>query len=631
MSDQKLKGGLMIIGSLYWDNDPFRLELREKFLDMDSTKTVDAPIRYGRSSQKRETYTMVFSSGLSSDEQGKTKLVSLKEEYCTTEKIEEANKAIINAEHKKETHLGRYNWGWGCLSVLLNPKFNDQKISDLWDRNFGNGFDPSQYMVGKEQPVVKSNGQLQIPWLDSYNDYDFIIVTATKPEIEKYPNADELTGIFKKNDEYFIGNYETGIRTFQDDKIIKPLMDSKGFKKTKAGWIPKDWAITKLGKHSTKVGSGSTPRGGDKVYTENGTPFLRSQNVNDNKLILKGVKYIPKHINDKMKGTLVKRHDVLLNITGASIGRSCVVPDNFEIGNVNQHVCIVRLKKDELNPEFVQGFLSTYQGQKTIFRSQLGGNREGLNHQGVRGIDVPQPKLPEQKAIAKILSTWDKAIENLTQLIFEKQQKKKALMQQLLTRKKRFPGYDGEWKELKLGEYFTERKESKIEDLPLLSIGSSGVYPQTESNKKDTSNTDKAKYKRICPDDIGYNTMRMWQGRSALSSLEGIVSPAYTIVTPKENADVLFFSYLFKFPYVVHRFFRNSQGLVDDTLNCKFKDFAIVKVMVPPTKEEQTKIAQVLKNADAEIKVLEKKKDHLQDQKKGLMQQLLTGKKRLEI
>jgi type I restriction enzyme S subunit len=100
--------------------------------------------------------------------------------------------------------------------------------------------------------------------------------------------------------------------------------------------------------------------------------------------------------------------------------------------------------------------------------------------------------------------------------------------------------YWGEWKELHLGEMFTERNETKFFDLPLLSIGQNGVYPQDESVKKDTSNEDKSKYKRICPGDIGYNTMRMWQGRSALSELEGIVSPAYTVVIPKKNTDSTF-------------------------------------------------------------------------------------------
>jgi type I restriction enzyme S subunit len=204
-------------------------------------------------------------------------------------------------------------------------------------------------------------------------------------------------------------------------------------------------------------------------------------------------------------------------------------------------------------------------------------------------------------------------------------------MQNLLTGKMRLKGFSGEWREVHLGEFFSERNETRHIELTLLSIGQSGIYPQDESIKKDTSNADKSKYKRICPGDIGYNTMRMWQGRSALSDLEGIVSPAYTVISPKENADSQFFAYLFKTPKLTHLFWRNSQGLVDDTLNCKFKDFSIVKVVLPQTREEQTTIARVLQIADQEISLLKSKADKLRKQKKGMMQVLLTGKVRLKL
>lgn len=123
--------------------------------------------------------------------------------------------------------------------------------------------------------------------------------------------------------------------------------------------------------------------------------------------------------------------------------------------------------------------------------------------------------------------------------------------------------------------------------------------------------------------------MRMWQGRSALSTLEGIVSPAYTILKPRKNADALFYSYLFKTPKMVNLFWRNSQGLVGDTLNCKYKDFSIIKAMLP-LKDEQTAIAQILQTADKEISLLKVKEGLLRVQKKGLMQQLLTGKIRIK-
>ena len=401
-----------------------------------------------------------------------------------------------------------------------------------------------------------------------------------------------------------------------------------GYKLTKLGWIPEDWDFDKSGNAIRYFGGAAFK---SKDQTEAGVRWLKIANIGINSAKWNKESFLPDEFIDDHKRYLLGSGDIVMALTRPILDdklKITMLTEDDCPALLNQRVAKLMAKNGHVI-EFIYHLFQTPYFVHSMNVCMAGTDPPNIGNVDLESIKIPLPSYSEQKAIAQVLSTWDKAIENLTQLIFEKQHKKKALMQALLIGKKRFSGFDREWKEVKLGEYFMERKESKRPDLPLLSIGSTGVYPQAESNKKDTSNADKAKYKRICPDDIGYNTMRMWQGRSALSSLEGIVSPAYTIVTPKENADVLFFSYLFKFPYVVHRFFRNSQGLVNDTLNCKFKDFAIVKVLVPSTKEEQTKIAQVLKNADAEIKVLEKKKDHLQDQKKGLMQQLLTGKKRL--
>jgi type I restriction enzyme S subunit len=177
---------------------------------------------------------------------------------------------------------------------------------------------------------------------------------------------------------------------------------------------------------------------------------------------------------------------------------------------------------------------------------------------------------------------------------------------------------------------FSERNEIRYNHLQLLSVGQNGIYLQTESEKRDISNEDKSKYKRICPGDIGYNTMRMWQGRSALSTYEGIVSPAYTILKPTQNANPFFFSYLFKTKKLMNLFWRHSQGLVEDTLNCRYKDFSKIKVRLPE-KKEQNIISEILLSTDKEIQLLQIKLVKLKEQKKGLMQVLLTGKKRLKI
>jgi len=146
--------------------------------------------------------------------------------------------------------------------------------------------------------------------------------------------------------------------------------------------------------------------------------------------------------------------------------------------------------------------------------------------------------------------------------------------------------------------------------------------------RRDTSTEDKSTYLRICKGDIGYNTMRMWQGVSALSSMEGIVSPAYTVCTPLECVDARFMGYLFKFPPMIHLFYRYSQGLVDDTLSLKFDAFSKIEVTIPSL-DEQKRIAEILDACDHELTLLNRKLTLLKKQEQGLMQQLLTGKVRV--
>lgn len=248
----------------------------------------------------------------------------------------------------------------------------------------------------------------------------------------------------------------------------------------------------------------------------------------------------------------------------------------------------------------------------------------------IANIHIPIPPLEEQQKIVEILSTWDEAIEKQSKLIEKLELRKRGIMQRLLTGHTRLPGFTTPWQKVKLGDIFTERNETKCEHLALLSItADKGVILQSESDKKDTSNENKSKYKRICPNDIGYNTMRMWQGRSALSNIEGIVSPAYTIVTPKKNINTLFISEVIKLPRVIYDFWTHSQGLVGDTLNCKFHNFKQITVLIPSITEQNT-ISKILTTIDEEINIQHKKLKTLRTQKCGLMQQLLTGKTRVK-
>ncbi|NLK43272.1 MAG: restriction endonuclease subunit S [Tissierellia bacterium] len=255
-----------------------------------------------------------------------------------------------------------------------------------------------------------------------------------------------------------------------------------------------------------------------------------------------------------------------------------------------------------------------------------GGAQPFLSLKEIGKLLILVPNKIEQQKIAQILSTWDQAIELKEKLIEEKKKQKKGLMQKLLTGEVRLPGFDGEWEEVRLGEILKERNETGYETLELLAItGSRGIVKRDEVDIKDTSSEDKSKYKRIMPLDIGYNTMRMWQGVSGVSKYEGIVSPAYTVLKPTSKIDSFFIGYLFKTPKVINLFKRYSQGLVNDTLNLKYNNFKKIKLFIPKSIHEQKAIAQILSTADKEIELLEKELEQLKLQKKGLMQLLLTG------
>ena len=184
-----------------------------------------------------------------------------------------------------------------------------------------------------------------------------------------------------------------------------------------------EWKKSTIGSLSTKVGSGVTPRGGETVYKSEGHSFVRSQNVGWGHLQLDDIAFIDKETHLRQKNTELQLDDVLLNITGASIGRSALVNKQIAGGNVNQHVCIIRTK-DNLVPAFLCNFLLSNHGQKQIDSFQAGGNRQGLNFEQIRSIKITIPSTKEQTKIATLLhlideriATQNKIIEKLESLI----------------------------------------------------------------------------------------------------------------------------------------------------------------------------------------------------------------------
>ena len=177
-----------------------------------------------------------------------------------------------------------------------------------------------------------------------------------------------------------------------------------------------EWETVKIGTITKKVGSGVTPRGGESVYRSKGHPFVRSQNIGWGRLLLNDIAYIDEETHKKQLNTALELNDVLLNITGASIGRCAVVNEIIVNGNVNQHVCIIR-SNGAVDSEFLCNYLLSNYGQKQIDSFQAGGNRQGLNFEQIKSIRISIPTLDEQKHIAKLLCAINQRIETQNKII----------------------------------------------------------------------------------------------------------------------------------------------------------------------------------------------------------------------
>ena len=188
-----------------------------------------------------------------------------------------------------------------------------------------------------------------------------------------------------------------------------------------------EWKKCKLGTLTTKVGSGSTPKGGNAVYTSAGHCFVRSQNVGMGYLILDEIAHINDVIHQKHKATELKEDDVLLNITGASIGRTAIATKEIEGGNVNQHVCIIRANS-KVNPKFLCNYIQTKKIQNYIQSLQTGGSREGLNFEQIRSFPISLPNIAEQNKIAQLLDILNERIATQSKIIEDLKELKSAII-----------------------------------------------------------------------------------------------------------------------------------------------------------------------------------------------------------
>lgn len=397
-----------------------------------------------------------------------------------------------------------------------------------------------------------------------------------------------------------------------------------GYQKTQAGILPKSWKVTTLCNVLKKKNDKNKGRKYDRILTNSATKGIVPQ-----------TDYFDKQIanDENTEGYYVVEKGNFVYNPRISVSAPCGPVNKYygnETGIMSPLYSVYQFVDENVHySEFLaQYFLSAYWYRYMNGIANYGARSDRMNvtQDMMDLMPLPYPPESEYKKIVRILLNQDRVVALQEKLLAEKLRQKQYLMQVLLTGKKRLPGFSEPWKEVKLGDIFSERTETNHPELELLAItGTKGVIPRNQLDLKDNSSEDKSKYLKICVGDIGYNTMRMWQGVSAYSNYEGIVSPAYTILKPNGRNHARFFAYLFKLPEIIFLFYRYSQGLVDDTRNLKYSNFKKIRVKCPVNEKEQMAIADILVIVDQEIGLLRQALEQERRKKKALMQLLLSG------
>lgn len=396
----------------------------------------------------------------------------------------------------------------------------------------------------------------------------------------------------------------------------------------------------------TKIGSGKTPRGGSEVYVREGVMLLRSQNVHFDGLRLDDVVFIEESVDEEMASTRVEPQDVLLNITGASIGRCTIAPDGIAAANVNQHVCILRPALDRVTPQFLNLALQSSEIQTAIFSGENGSSREGLNFGQISELEIILPPLEQQKIIAR--STGN-SIENLESLISEKRSFLKLLAEKRRTFVARAIAQgvnpDASWRDSGipwLGEIpkhwkierakwlLTERDiRSDTGDEVLLSVSHlTGVTSRAEKNVNMFMAESLEGYKRCEAGDLVINTLWAWMGAMGVARQPGIVSPAYNVYQPVPELDPDYVDLLVRTPRFAEEITRYSKGVWSSRMRLYPEGLYEAWLPVPP-KEEQKAIVAHIKNEtlkiDAFALATEKTIALLQERRSALISAAVTG------
>lgn len=419
---------------------------------------------------------------------------------------------------------------------------------------------------------------------------------------------------------------ETADIKHMNSEIVKSSAIQPTYKDSLCGKIPFDWEVKKILDFG-KVYTGNTPptNNVDNYGTE--YMFVGPGDLSESKYIVETAKKLStKGYNNSRK---FPKGSVLFTCIGSTIGKSGIALEDL---TSNQQINAIVVNAKNSN-EFLY-----YQLERNAYKIKLIAGEQAvpiINKSHFEAVKLICPPLPEQNAIAIFLSTWDEAIHSTTQLIAQKELSKKWLMQNLLTGNKRLKGFIKEWKYVRIKAVASEISIKNRGDKELVVLSCTkynGLVPSLEYFGRKIYADDLTTYKIVPQNHFAYATNHIEEGSIGYQSNynEALISPMYTVFrTDNSINDQFLFKLLKSFNYI-HQYQKRMEGSIDRRGGLRWDEFSKIKIPLPSI-EEQSAITQILRTSDNELQMLTDKLEMLKGQKKGLMQLLLTGKKRLKI
>jgi len=413
------------------------------------------------------------------------------------------------------------------------------------------------------------------------------------------------------------------------------LHASQKTKKTHFGEIPVDWGLSKL--DQVAVIQTGLAKGKKDIKDPVTLPYLRVANVQDGYFDLREIKTITVERSEIDRYSL-RKNDVLLTEGGDldKLGRGHLWDGQIEPCLHQNHVFVVRTRPDVVLPSFFALQTSGPHGRHYFLScAKKTTNLASINSTQLKHFPVLVPPLREQQEITAILTTWDRATDRQRQLLTTKQKLKKGLMQQLLNGSRRFPEFRGcQWKQMKIGE-FTRPVQRVVkkpdESFRALGIRSHGKGTFLKENF-DPAAIEMTELFEVRENDLIVNITFAWEGAIAIAGAEddgALVShrfPTYMLNTDRVIPEY-FRHVIIQRPFVLKLGVISPGGAGRNRVLSK-RDFVKIEVLIPPV-AEQRRIAAVLNSCDREIQLLRRELAALKDQKRGLMQKLLTGEVRV--